>query len=611
MSLRPVPARWFEVVCPRLDTDRTVALLADTGAVEVEVYGLAHDVVHGRELAEGLATYRRLVSSYARYWHGRRLRTTGFTAPPRQRLRRALARIRRWRRDADPRIRRIEALEAKRRQLTLWRDLLTGRAERPVGLHELLAAGPALTTVIALLPPGTRLYTPRPTVALRLASEDQEWLIAVAPAPQATALRQHIVAAHGRVVAPPVWLALPASRAVAFAERHMTTLEGRLERLYGELEVAYQDLDLDETLGDLAYLEWFVAHVGDLPATDHFTRITGWTSDRRGETIAAALEWQGARALLHFPLPPAAAHPPQLLSNPWWARPFELFTRALGTPAARDADPSPWLALVVPLLFGYMFGDVGQGLVLCACGWAIRNRWPTGRLIAAGGGGALIGGALFGSVFGREDLLPALWLHPLDAPLTVLAVPLGLGVLLLSLGQGLNGLQAAWQGRLTEWLCHDAGLLATYWGAAGLVVDAHFRLLVLTGLAWHLLARLWLERRWQAVATAAASLLEEGLRLVVNTVSFARVGAFALAHAGLSVTLVALADAAPTVGAILVLLVGNLIIITLEALVVSVQTSRLVLFEFFTRFVRGAGRPFRPLAPPPVVLQGGSYDVPS
>jgi V/A-type H+-transporting ATPase subunit I len=602
VSLRPVPARWFEVVCPRLDTDRTVALLAYTGAVEVEACDLANDVVRSRELADGLATYRRLASSYARYWRGRRLRSTGLTAAPRQRLRRAMARIGRWRREADPRIRRIEALEAKRRHIILWRDLLTGREERHIVLRDLLTTGPALTTVFALLPAGTRLHPPRPTVVLRLADEDQEWLIAVAPASQGVALRQQVVAAHGRVIDAPAWLYRSADEAVAVANRRLTTLELRLERLYGEVEVAYQNLDLDEALGDLTYLGWFVEKVGNLPATDHFTRITGWTSDRTGEALAAALEWEGARALLHFPPPPATAHPPQLLSNPWWARPFELLTRALGTPAAHDADPSPWLALVVPLLFGYMFGDVGQGLVLVACGWTIRRRWAAGRLIIAAGIGANIGGVLFGSVFGREDLIPALWLSPLHAPLTVLAIPVALGIALLSLGQGLNGLQAAWQGRLTEWLCRDAGLLATYWGGAGLVVDARFRFLLLAGLAWHLLARLWLERRWQVVAAAAASLLEEGLRLAVNTVSFARVGAFALAHAGLSVTVVALADAAPPVAAVLVMFVGNLIIITLEALVVSVQTSRLVLFEFFTRFVHGAGRPFRPLAPPPVVL---------
>ena len=47
---------------------------------------------------------------------------------------------------------------------------------------------------------------------------------------------------------------------------------------------------------------------------------------------------------------------------------------------------------------------------------------------------------------------------------------------------------------------------------------------------------------------------------------------------------------------------GNVIVIVLETLVVSIQTTRLVLFEFFTRFFRAEGREFRPLAAPPVTL---------
>ncbi|MDJ0893080.1 MAG: ATPase, partial [Gammaproteobacteria bacterium] len=102
------------------------------------------------------------------------------------------------------------------------------------------------------------------------------------------------------------------------------------------------------------------------------------------------------------------------------------------------------------------------------------------------------------------------------------------------------------------------------------------------------------------------------LRLLVNTVSFARVGAFALAHAGLSSAIVTLADAADVWWlAGLVLLLGNLLVILLEALVVSVQTTRLVLFEFFMRFLRAEGRPFRPLRPPPAVIEGESYETPS
>jgi V/A-type H+-transporting ATPase subunit I len=41
--------------------------------------------------------------------------------------------------------------------------------------------------------------------------------------------------------------------------------------------------------------------------------------------------------------------------------------------------------------------------------------------------------------------------------------------------------------------------------------------------------------------------------------------------------------------------VGNALIIAIEGLVVGIQTTRLVLFEFFIRFLRGSGRAFRPL----------------
>ena len=93
--------------------------------------------------------------------------------------------------------------------------------------------------------------------------------------------------------------------------------------------------------------------------------------------------------------------------------------------------------------------------------------------------------------------------------------------------------------------------------------------------------------------------LEQLLRLLVNTLSFARVGAFALAHAGLSLATVQLAEAVPwTPGTWLVLLLGNLLVLTLELLVVSIQTTRLMLFEFFLRFLRGEGRPLRPLSAP-------------
>ena len=111
-----------------------------------------------------------------------------------------------------------------------------------------------------------------------------------------------------------------------------------------------------------------------------------------------------------------------------------------------------------------------------------------------------------------------------------------------------------------------------------------------------------------AAAAALGELIERTLQILINTVSFARVGAFALVHAGLSSAAVTLAAATGSlVGAIVVLVAGNLLILLLEGLVVSVQTTRLVLFEFFTRFFKPEGRAFRPLlAPPPALASAGA-----
>jgi V/A-type H+-transporting ATPase subunit I len=101
---------------------------------------------------------------------------------------------------------------------------------------------------------------------------------------------------------------------------------------------------------------------------------------------------------------------------------------------------------------------------------------------------------------------------------------------------------------------------------------------------------------------AVGHLAESGLQLLTNTLSFARVGAFALAHAALSAAVVTMAAAVPAWAALPILVLGNVVIILLEGLVVSIQTTRLVLFEFFNRFLRGTGRVFTPLPAPPAVV---------
>jgi len=190
----------------------------------------------------------------------------------------------------------------------------------------------------------------------------------------------------------------------------------------------------------------------------------------------------------------------------------------------------------------------------------------------------------------------------------VLAAALGLGVVLLLLGVGLDVTQAAWHGKLWHWLAAFGGVTLAWLGLLAALAVPVAAWAVPLGLGLTLAAARG-EGGWSPAAAgkAAAEFLETLMRLLVSTVSFARVGAFALAHAGLSAAVVGVADAIGGPGFWVALLLGNLLILALEGLVTGIQTTRLILFEFFIRFFHAEGREFRPLpAPRPLINQGSS-----
>ena len=334
-----------------------------------------------------------------------------------------------------------------------------------------------------------------------------------------------------------------------------------------------------------------------MPSGAIYARITGWTSDPG--RLTACLERSHASAVAHFPKAPEELQPPLILSNPGWIQPFEIFSRLVGMPGRFSADPSGLLVVVAPILFGYMFGDVIQGLALIVIGLALQRRWPMLRLLVAGGLAAMVFGFVFGAAGGMHGVLPALWTDPLNDPLPVLLAPIAFGGALLTLGLALTALEAYWSARLVNWLRGDAGFLALYLGLLlGLLHPAGW-VLAIVGVGIQVLGRLWQERRVGAVFAAIAELLEKLVQILINTLSFVRVGAFALAHAGLSSALVSMvAGVQCTASYVLLLIVGNALIIVIEVLAASIQTMRLVLFEFFTRFFETTGREFRPSPPP-------------
>jgi V/A-type H+-transporting ATPase subunit I len=604
--LRPASTRWFEVLCARADAVRAVAALAATGAVEVEVRQGNLEDFPLRDLAEGLAAHDRLTTQYGRYWARGRLHQSAVVTGPRELLERAAARVEAWRAQADPLIAAIQDYEEERYRLLGLQEILRRIGASSLDFSLVSSVGPWLATFCAVVPLDAEPKLPDDVLVRSVPWEEDRCFMVVGPASRIDAAKRQVMAVKGRIIERPAWLRGSVATALRDIADYLEGLQSRIVHAYAELDTLFEDYSLDRVLGDVAQLSWFAAHVGGLErAGDHFVWITGWTDDLSGRGPAAALEHSNTRALLRFGAAPAGTRPPQVLDNPPWLRPFELFARSFGVPAADEADPTPLLALVVPLLFGYMFGDVGQGLVLVLLGALLRRRFEVARLAMVGGAVAMVFGLLFGSVFGLEGVIPALWLHPLAQPMTVLAVPLGFGVLLLSLGQLLAGLGALWRGEVWRWLAMDLGFLVFYLGLVGVLAGQPSAAVAGLGLLWYGIGAFLVHRRLIGALAAAGHLLESGLQIMVNTLSFARVGAFALAHAALSDAIVTLSRVPDTaVAGLLILVLGNALVIALEGLVVSIQTTRLVLFEFFNRFLRGGGRVFRPLPAPPVLVHG-------
>ncbi len=601
-SLRPAPARWFELLTAREDLTLAVETLARTGAVELETHSETATPVILPDLRGRLEEYNRLAQRYHHYWPQDQLHPSDLPGRPVDTLNNALRHLNAWRDSADATVRRSEALRGELYELEMLREMLLALGETRLDLGLLPGSGPALAARLFVLPPRTRIaQLPAAVLSSMVHGKVHDFLLVVGPPGEIDVLEQELTLLKGRPMHIPPWLERSTAASLQALNRRTDAIAVEQRQLEERLAGLEEEHELAEALGDIARLEWFLTHVEALPVSETFAWVTGWTSDLDGSALQQALARADARALLRFPEPPRDKAPPMVFNNPRWAQPFELFARLLGTPAQNEADPSRLLVLIVPLLFGYMFGDVGQGLVLFLAGLLLARRFPTLRLLVPGGLSSMAFGVLFGSVFSREDIIPALWQHPLAEPLLILGIPLVGGVLLLLLGLLLNGVEAWWRGDLRWWIELDAALLLTYLSLLGLLLTPYAAIGALAGLAWYLAGRLHQAHGdMRALGSALGRLLEYTMQLIVNTLSFTRVGAFALAHSGLSVAVVGLAEAGghPLLYAI-ILLLGNVVIIILEGLVVSIQVTRLVLFEFFIRFLRGEGRRFRPLPAPP------------
>ncbi len=608
MSLRPIAAQWFELVTVHKELARVMECLSRTGAVELEARGRATDRLLFPGLEDELKAHRELARHYENYWpvpaaaDGRRPEQLSET------LKSARARLSEWTAAADPIIAVSERLAREAADLEQLRAALQSTAELWPDLHLLAGAGPKLQVRLLVLPAGTLL---RELPALVLfkpwQTPDGNYVLVVGRTADIGEIEVQLPGLKGRVVPLPAWLPSSAHKAIAAIEERLATLSQQRTDAAAQLSALSQRLSIAAALADIALIEWLNAHAKELRGSERLAWVTGWTSDVADKALRRALDAGGVRYILRFAEAPAGMTPPLVLHNPGWARAFEVFARMLGTPGRNESDPSQILAVIALVNFRLHVRR-------CRAGRRCVYRRPRARAARAADPYADSGRHHGDTVryLVRQRVLPrGHHSGAVDAAAERSDHHAGGrhrgGMVIIAIGLLLDAVQMHWRGEAVHWWAQRAGLLIAY---AGLLMSPLRReglLVVAFGAAWFIFGAAALAKRGRlsTLADAAAEFVEQTLRLLVNTVSFARIGAFALAHAGLSVAVIEMASASGRFGYWIVLAVGNVLVIALEGVVVSIQTTRLLLFEFFIRFLTGAGREFKPL-PPPAIAKSAS-----
>lgn len=320
--------------------------------------------------------------------------------------------------------------------------------------------------------------------------------------------------------------------------------------------------------------------------------------------------------------------PPTKLKNPPLLKPFEMFVKMYGLPAYGEFDPTLLIAITYSIFFGFMFGDAGQGLLLCIGGFLLYKikGINLAAIVSCCGFFSTIFGFLFGSVFGFEDVIPALWLKPAAAMTTlpfvgrlntvfIVAIAVGMGIILLTMALNII---ISFKNRDTEKTWFDTNGLAgfifyfslaatifLYMSGNSLPATVVLVIMFLIPLLLIFLKEpltVMVERQSEKISGGLGMFFVEGffelfevlLSYFSNTLSFVRVGAFAVSHAAMMEVVLMLAGAETGNLNLFVVVLGNLFVCGMEGLIVGIQVLRLEYYELFSRFYKGTGHEFKP-----------------
>ena len=265
-------------------------------------------------------------------------------------------------------------------------------------------------------------------------------------------------------------------------------------------------------------------------------------------------------------------------------------------------------------MFGFMFGDVGHGLVFFLIGiFLMLKKKSYGTILFAGGISSIIFGVLYGSVFGKEDILESILISPMNDISTMLIYGIVVGTIFILMAMILNIVNGIKNKDLKRIFLDKNGIagillygfvlacVAYYFLAGKMLISINVVvivsvLLVLIIMFNDKISNI-IERKKEETSVPFVEkvfeIIEMLLSFLSNTISFLRLAAFAINHAGLCMAVYLLADMSSGAGNILIAVLGNIIVLVLEGLIVGIQTLRLEYYELFSRFYDGSGKEYK------------------
>ncbi len=370
----------------------------------------------------------------------------------------------------------------------------------------------------------------------------------------------------------------------ALADQYAGALQHIENRLYAMMELEHAKSALREA-GDRVILE-------------------GWIPQKYREMFLSGID----HATVTFA--DFEGEAPVMLETPPAFKPFEKLISSFAYPRYGEINPVIPFAFSFLLLFGIMFGDVGHGLILALIGWSVKRIYSDyadlGQVYFLSGLSSVVFGFLYGSIFGVHHLLPHLMFTPIENIQATIIFSVGIGIVIITFSFFLHIVTALKRKEPSLLFVSEGSILwlLVYWFTIGIFVKAlvqnlnvTYEVMALVGLLIIIFVQML--RKKMEKTQAVIDLFREFMDTITNTVSFLRVGAFALAHGALFMAVFSIAQIiSESQGASffywLSIIVGNSVIIVLEGVVVTIQTLRLEYYEFFKRFFKGGGLPYRP-----------------